>query len=201
MEEQPVALATISRSPNSCDSSLMYGVSPQPAQAPENSNSGCRNCVPRTVPKSTRERSATGSVSKNAMLSRSAATSGSRAARLIAVRADETAVAALDAQAGIPFRDQLGDVALLVGRGAARVGAVYRQRADRQVVTVAGHHRRGNGTDELRRAGRHDRRQLPGRCDPAGYFDLVQRLHGAIHSGQVPLDHLGAAAAIGLGDR
>ena len=57
----------------------MYGVSPQPAQAPENSNSGCRNWVPRTVPKSTRDRSATGSVSKNAMLSRSAATSGSRA--------------------------------------------------------------------------------------------------------------------------
>ena len=81
-----MALATISRSPNSCDRSLTYGVSPQPAQAPENSNSGCRNCVPRTVPKSTRDRSATGSVSKNATLSRSAATSGSRAARLIALR-------------------------------------------------------------------------------------------------------------------
>ena len=81
-----MALATISRSPNSCDRSLTYGVSPQPAQAPENSNSGCRNCVPRTVPKSTRDRSATGSVSKNATLSRSASTSGTRAARLIALR-------------------------------------------------------------------------------------------------------------------
>ena len=63
-----MALATISRSPNSCESSLRYGVSPQPAQAPENSNSGSRNWVPRTVPKSTRERSVAGSVSKNAML-------------------------------------------------------------------------------------------------------------------------------------
>ena len=44
-----------SRSPKSCDSSLTYGVSPQPAQAPENSNSGSRNWVPRTVPKSTRD--------------------------------------------------------------------------------------------------------------------------------------------------
>ena len=61
------------------------GVSPQPAQAPENSNSGSRNCVPRTVPKSTRERSFAGSCSKNAMFSRSAATSGSRASRLIAL--------------------------------------------------------------------------------------------------------------------
>ncbi len=79
----------------------MYGVSPQPAQAPENSNSGSRNCVPRTVPKSTRDRSATGSVSKNAMFSRSAATSGSRGARLIALRAGSPGArdrARLDAQ-------------------------------------------------------------------------------------------------------
>ncbi len=63
----------------------MYGVSPQPAHAPENSNSGSRNWVPRTVPKSTRERSGSGSRSKNAMFSRSASTSGSRCARLIAL--------------------------------------------------------------------------------------------------------------------
>ena len=71
-----------------------------------------------------------------------------------AVRADEAAVAALDAQVGVPVRDQIGDVALLVGRGAARVGAVHRQRADRQVVAAAGHHLRGDGADELRRVGR-----------------------------------------------
>ena len=46
----------------------MYGVSPQPAHAPGNSKSGWRNWVPRTVPKSTRERSLTGSVSKNSTL-------------------------------------------------------------------------------------------------------------------------------------
>ncbi len=64
----------------------MYGVSPQPAHAPENSKSGSRNWVPRTDPKSTRERSVAGSVSKNPMFSRSATTSGSRGARLIALR-------------------------------------------------------------------------------------------------------------------
>jgi len=42
--------------------------------------------VPRTVPKSTLDRSATGSVSKNAMFSRAAATIGSRSVRLIALR-------------------------------------------------------------------------------------------------------------------
>ena len=80
-----MALAIIRRSPKSCEISFRYGVSPQPAQAPENSKSGCRYWVPRTVPKSTRERSAMGRLSKNAMLRRSAATRGSRAARLIAL--------------------------------------------------------------------------------------------------------------------
>src|SRR5205085_1568827 len=32
------------RSPNSCVASLIYGVSPQPEQAPENSNIGINNC-------------------------------------------------------------------------------------------------------------------------------------------------------------
>ena len=63
----------------------MYGVSPHPAHAEGNSNRGSRNWVPRTVPKSTRDRLLIGSVSKNATLSRAAATSGSRSPRLIAL--------------------------------------------------------------------------------------------------------------------
>ena len=43
-----MALATIMRSPNSCVTSLMYGVSPQPAHAPENSNSGSSTWDPLT---------------------------------------------------------------------------------------------------------------------------------------------------------
>ena len=46
MLEQPVALAMIMRSPKSWVMSLTYGVSPQPAQAPENSSSGCWNWLP-----------------------------------------------------------------------------------------------------------------------------------------------------------
>ena len=45
MEEQPVAFAIIALSPKSCERSLRYGVSPQPAQAPENSKSGRRSCT------------------------------------------------------------------------------------------------------------------------------------------------------------
>ncbi len=46
--EHPVAFARYIRSPKSWVSSFMYGVSPQPAQAPENSRSGCSNWLPFT---------------------------------------------------------------------------------------------------------------------------------------------------------
>ena len=49
MDEHPVALATTILSPNNCVTSFTYGVSPQPAQAPENSNNGFLNCEPITV--------------------------------------------------------------------------------------------------------------------------------------------------------
>ena len=60
-----MALATVSRSPNSWDNSLTYGVSPQPAQAPENSNRGSSSCEPLIVATSTRARSISGNVWKN----------------------------------------------------------------------------------------------------------------------------------------
>src|SRR5512134_2558948 len=44
MEEQPVAFATMARSPNNCETSLTYGVSPQPEQAPLNSNKRRKSC-------------------------------------------------------------------------------------------------------------------------------------------------------------
>ena len=49
MEEHPVALAIIILSPKSWVITLMYGVSPQPAQAPENSKYGAMNWDPYTV--------------------------------------------------------------------------------------------------------------------------------------------------------
>src|SRR5262249_30424325 len=52
-----------------------------------------------------------------------------------AVRADEAAVAALDAEVGLPDSDKIGDVALLVRCGPAGVGAVHRERAHGQVVS------------------------------------------------------------------
>src|SRR6266496_2544778 len=44
MDEQPVAFAIMARSPKSCETNFTYGVSPQPAHAPLNSNNGRSNC-------------------------------------------------------------------------------------------------------------------------------------------------------------
>ena len=49
IDEQPVAFATYILSPNNCVTSLAYGVSPQPAQAPENCSNGCLNWLPLSV--------------------------------------------------------------------------------------------------------------------------------------------------------
>ena len=118
-----------------------------------------------------------------------------------AVRADEAAVAALDAEVGVPDRDELRDVALLVGRRAARIRAVDRQRADRQVVAPAGQHLRGDRADELGRVRGDDRRQPAVGRHPLGHVDPVQALERTVDRGLVALDHLGAAPAVSLGDR
>ena len=117
------------------------------------------------------------------------------------MRADEAAVAALDAGVVVPDRDQLGDVALLVRRRAARVGAVHRKGADRQLVAAAGHHLRGDGADELRGVRGHRRRQLARRRHAVGHLDLVEALQRPVDRRPVLLDHLRAALSVRLLDR
>ena len=58
------------------------------------------------------------------------------------VRADDGALAAVDADVGIPDRDLLGDGPLLVLRRARRERAVDREGGDRQQISVAGHQHR-----------------------------------------------------------
>src|SRR5579862_5908330 len=84
MEEQPVALAISMRSPKSCVMSLTYGVSPQPEQAPENSNSGCSSCTSFTWLIETILRSVSGIFRKKSQLAASDSRIGGCATMLIA---------------------------------------------------------------------------------------------------------------------
>src|ERR1700730_16855985 len=86
MDEQPVALAINARSPNNCDSSFRYGVSPHPAQAPENSNSGCKSCESLTELRLSLLRSTSGRFRKTSQLRACAARRGAWGTILIALR-------------------------------------------------------------------------------------------------------------------
>src|SRR5664279_4283506 len=85
MEEQPVAFATSNRSPNNCVNNLIYGVSPQPAQAPENSNSGSSNCESFTCVCDSLFRSNSGKFRKNSQLRASGLRRGSCSCMLMAL--------------------------------------------------------------------------------------------------------------------
>ena len=83
MLEQPVALAIMARSPNNWLISFRYGVSPQPAQAPENSNSGSRSWTFLTLFQARPPAfGMSGRSRKNCQLSFSAARSGSSPERV-----------------------------------------------------------------------------------------------------------------------
>ena len=117
------------------------------------------------------------------------------------MRADEAAVAALNAQLGVPGRHQFRDVALLILRRAARVSAVHRQRADRQLIAPSGHHRRGHCAHELGRVRGDDRRRLALGRHLLRQLYAVKVLQRAVDGRLVALHDLGAALAVGLGDR
>src|SRR5215207_148740 len=76
----------IERSPNNCVTSLIYGVSPQPEHAPENSNSGIISCEFLIVPTFSWVRSTSGNPRKKSQLVASCSRSGGCAAILIALR-------------------------------------------------------------------------------------------------------------------
>ena len=117
-----------------------------------------------------------------------------------AVRADEAAVAALDAEPRVPGGDLVGDVALLIGRGPARVGAVDREDAHRQVVAVSLHHRGDDRADEFRGVRGDRRAHLAGCGDLTRDLDPMQRGDGRVHGSVVAGDHLAPAPGVALGD-
>jgi len=106
------------------------------------------------------------------------------------VRADERAVPALDAGLGIPDRDDVGDVPLLVLGGAAGEGTVHRKFADRQRVTLVDQHGRGDVLNEIGSRRRHRGQVAVIAGDLAGHLDLVQVRHGLIDGDMVLADDL-----------
>ncbi len=117
------------------------------------------------------------------------------------VRADQHALAALDAEVLVPFGNFEGDVALLPLRGAGGVGSIDGHGADRKIIAVAEDLGRQNILHKSGSGGGNRRTKL----DLAGGLgrnrDLVKVGEGAVHGGKVLLHHGFAALAVSLLDR
>ena len=114
------------------------------------------------------------------------------------VRAHDCALAAVDADVGVPDRDLLGQSPLLVSRGAGWEGSVHRERTHRKQVTLAGEDARGHPGHEVRRPGRDHLTQGSGRGDDRGHRELVQLGEGSVDGGEIALDDLTPPSAVGL---
>jgi hypothetical protein len=105
-----------------------------------------------------------------------------------AVRADDRALAALDAEVGVPDRYLVGDIPFLEPGRAGWVRAVHGKRADGKHVAAECEDGRDHVAHEVRRRIRDEReaQALAGRlCRDA---NLVQVRHGAVDRGKVLLD-------------
>ena len=113
---------------------------------------------------------------------------------------DKRALAALDTEILVPRGDLDSNVALLVLRGACGPCAVIRHRADRNVVALLLHERRGDVLNELRCIAGYRRRHrdLAGRC--GGHFNLLQLGNGAVNSNVVHTNDLVTLFAVRLLD-
>ena len=117
------------------------------------------------------------------------------------VRADEHALAALDAEGLVPDRDLGRDPTLLPARGPGRVGPVGGQSAHRQGIALPRDHPGRDPVHEVGRLGRHGSAQLGAARDRRRDRRLEQVRQRGIHGLPVPLDHRLAPPAVRLADR
>ncbi len=117
------------------------------------------------------------------------------------VRADQHALAALDAELLVPDGDLQSDVALLPHGRRRGERAIHREGGDGERIAVALDDPAEHLADELGRFGGHRRTQILRRGDPARDRHLVQAFQGLVDRGEVLLDNGLAAAPVGLDDR
>src|SRR5210317_1121778 len=118
-----------------------------------------------------------------------------------AVRANETALAALNAEIGIPLRHEARDVALFPGSSRGRVGAVRRQCADRQLFAATGHDRPGDPSHKLGSTVWNRRSDIGCRVGCVRYRQFAEPGKRGIDGGVIPGDYVLAFQGIGLVDR
>ncbi len=116
------------------------------------------------------------------------------------VRANQHALAALDARLFVPGGNLERNVALFPLRRAGGESAVYRNLADGHVVAQPGDHGRRDLLDERGRLGRHGRPDVERARHLVRHLDLVQILQRLVYRRKVLFHHRFAALAVGLFD-
>ena len=116
------------------------------------------------------------------------------------VRADQDALAALNADARIPRGNLKGEVALLPLGGAGGISAVERQGAHGQRIAATGDHRAEDVAHEIRGVHRDGRLDVGLAGHGLAHLDFVQVGERGVNGGQVHLDDLFAFLAVGLAD-
>ncbi|CAB4853453.1 unannotated protein [freshwater metagenome] len=116
------------------------------------------------------------------------------------VRADNGALATVDAQVGLPDRDLIGDRALLELGGAGGERSVGRQRTHRQEIAVTGEHHRGHLLHEIGGIAADRRATQIGGRHGGGNRHPVQVLQRFVDCGHVAFHHDIATGAVALLD-
>ncbi len=114
------------------------------------------------------------------------------------VGADKDAVAALDADIGVPDRDLAGDIPLLEAAGGGGVSTIHRQHGDRDQIATPGQHLAGDALDKLAATRRQWQRIVADLLVTGRNCHLAQVSQGIVHRREVARHHLGPLAGITL---
>ena len=116
------------------------------------------------------------------------------------VRADHRALAALDADLRVPYRDFKSQVAFLPFGGSGGEGAVHREHADREFFSAISINRAQHVALEVGRVGGEGGGNLERAGHLRGNFHFVQVGECLVHRLHVLPDDLFALAAVGVAD-
>ena len=114
------------------------------------------------------------------------------------MRADKSALVALDADVGIPDGDLHSDVALLETGRPGGIRAIGRHGRNRQAVALAGDHRGGHVAHELGCAFRHRRADVQAALRPIGQRQTVDALLRQFGRLDVAFDDRRPLVAVGI---
>ena len=114
------------------------------------------------------------------------------------MRADIAAVAALNADVGLPQRYEIGNITLLPLCGAGWISTIHRDHGNWKIITVTGQHRSGHLLHKLGRMRRNHGCHAVTAADPGWHIHLMQVIKRGIYGLEVELNNFSTLFGIGF---